>query len=222
MAAAEALYTTRSGAPFSLFTIGASSTARSARPSTSRCRRLLSFLADQLVERQGRGHQRPQSALPGDSTAPATTRRSSRHLLDVPAHDRLRHSWSRRSSALGMLLLVARNARRPRGAGCAILACAIALPFARERAGWIFTEMGRQPWVVFGAAEDRRRRSRRASRRGEVGLTSLIVFTLLYGAARGRRGRAAGPVREEPAARTPRARATARRPTTPPTSAIAY
>ena len=45
--------------------------------------------------------------------------------------------------------------------------------------GWIFTEMGRQPWVVFGQLKTE------AGVSPSVGLgsvlTSLIVFTLLYG-----------------------------------------
>ena len=55
------------------------------------------------------------------------------------------------------------------------------LPVVRAtRFGWIFTEMGRQPWVVFGlmttangVSPRRQRRSRRC--------ISLIVLTLLYG-----------------------------------------
>jgi cytochrome d ubiquinol oxidase subunit I len=52
-------------------------------------------------------------------------------------------------------------------------------PFAANSVGWIFTEMGRQPWVVFGILPTS------AGVSPSVGtatvLTSLIVFTLLYG-----------------------------------------
>ena len=44
--------------------------------------------------------------------------------------------------------------------------------------GWIFTEMGRQPWLVFGQMKTAAGVS--ANSAGEV-LASLIVFTLLYG-----------------------------------------
>ncbi|WP_439675926.1 cytochrome ubiquinol oxidase subunit I [Embleya sp. MST-111070] len=56
----------------------------------------------------------------------------------------------------------------------------IAFPFAANSFGWIFTEMGRQPWLVFGVLKTEAGVSPSVST-GEV-LTSLIVFTLLYGA----------------------------------------
>ncbi|MEU8131990.1 cytochrome ubiquinol oxidase subunit I [Streptodolium elevatio] len=55
----------------------------------------------------------------------------------------------------------------------------LAFPLAGNSFGWIFTEMGRQPWVVFGVLKTESAVSPSVST-GEV-LTSLIVFTLLYG-----------------------------------------
>ncbi|MCF2526533.1 cytochrome ubiquinol oxidase subunit I [Yinghuangia soli] len=55
----------------------------------------------------------------------------------------------------------------------------IAFPLLGNSFGWIFTEMGRQPWVVFGVLKTEAAVSPSVSA-GEV-LTSLIVFTLLYG-----------------------------------------
>ena len=52
------------------------------------------------------------------------------------------------------------------------------LPLAANSFGWIFTEMGRQPWLVFGQMKTAAGVS--ANSGGEV-LTSLIVLTLLYG-----------------------------------------
>jgi cytochrome d ubiquinol oxidase subunit I len=56
---------------------------------------------------------------------------------------------------------------------------AIGLPMLGNAAGWIFTEMGRQPWVVFGVLRTEQGVST------AVGpfsvLTSLIVFTVIYG-----------------------------------------
>ena len=54
------------------------------------------------------------------------------------------------------------------------------LPVAANSFGWIFTEMGRQPWTVFGLMTTPRSVSPGVSA-GEV-LTSLVAFTLLYGA----------------------------------------
>jgi len=55
----------------------------------------------------------------------------------------------------------------------------IALPFLANSVGWIFTEMGRQPWSVFGVLKTADSVSPTVPA-GSV-LTSLIVFTLLYG-----------------------------------------
>ncbi len=60
-----------------------------------------------------------------------------------------------------------------------LLLWAIALPFIANSTGWIFTEMGRMPWAVFGVMRVEDGVSTAVSA-GEV-LLSLIVFTLLYG-----------------------------------------
>ena len=54
------------------------------------------------------------------------------------------------------------------------------LPLLANSFGWIFTEMGRQPWLVMGLMTTQTGVSPGVSA-GEV-LTSMIVFTLLYGA----------------------------------------
>ncbi len=54
------------------------------------------------------------------------------------------------------------------------------LPYIANSAGWILTEVGRQPWVVFGLMKTTDAVSPMVTA-GEV-LFSLIVFTLLYGA----------------------------------------
>ena len=56
---------------------------------------------------------------------------------------------------------------------------AIPLPFIANAMGWIFTEMGRQPWVVQGLLLTRDAVSPTVSG-GYVAIT-LIGFTLLYG-----------------------------------------
>ena len=56
----------------------------------------------------------------------------------------------------------------------------LALPYIANSAGWIFTEIGRQPWIVFGLQKTADAVSPSVSA-GEV-LTTLIGFTLLYGA----------------------------------------
>lgn len=61
-----------------------------------------------------------------------------------------------------------------------LLPWAIALPVLANSFGWIFTEIARQPWIVFGLQKTQDAVSK-ASSAGEV-LTSLIVFVVLYGA----------------------------------------
>jgi len=56
---------------------------------------------------------------------------------------------------------------------------AAALPFIASSAGWVFTEMGRQPWVVFGLLKTQDGVSPTVSS-AEVWIT-LVGFTLLYG-----------------------------------------
>ncbi|MGX2995912.1 cytochrome ubiquinol oxidase subunit I [Streptomyces sp. JNUCC 64] len=54
----------------------------------------------------------------------------------------------------------------------------LAFPLIANSWGWIFTETGRQPWVVYGVLETRNAVSPGVSQ-GEV-ITSMVVFTLLY------------------------------------------
>jgi cytochrome bd ubiquinol oxidase subunit I len=56
---------------------------------------------------------------------------------------------------------------------------AVALPFIASLTGWTFTEMGRQPWVVFGLMKTSEGNSPSVSA-AEVWIT-LVGFTLLYG-----------------------------------------
>ncbi len=57
---------------------------------------------------------------------------------------------------------------------------AIALPYLANTTGWLMTEIGRQPWVVFGLM----RTDQAFSPNLQPGmvLASLIILTLVYGA----------------------------------------
>ena len=54
---------------------------------------------------------------------------------------------------------------------------ALALPFIANTTGWIFTEMGRQPWIVYGLLKT-------AKGVSDVGtgyvVTTLVGFTAIY------------------------------------------
>lgn len=56
---------------------------------------------------------------------------------------------------------------------------AIALPVIGTSTGWIFTEVARQPWIVFGIMRTEDAASPNVS--VSMLLTSLIVYTVLYG-----------------------------------------
>src|SRR5699024_2798042 len=59
-----------------------------------------------------------------------------------------------------------------------VMVFAIALPFIANSTGWIMTEMGRQPWVVFGKMKTEDAVSSSVTF-NEV-LFSLISFTAMY------------------------------------------
>jgi len=59
-----------------------------------------------------------------------------------------------------------------------ILPLAIVLPYFANTTGWMFTEIARQPWIVFGLQRTQDAVSKSVTS-AEV-LTSLILFTLVY------------------------------------------
>jgi cytochrome d ubiquinol oxidase subunit I len=61
-----------------------------------------------------------------------------------------------------------------------LLVPAIVLPYAANTSGWVFTEIGRVPWIVFGVMKIESAVSPNVTA-GEV-LFSLVAFTLLYAA----------------------------------------
>jgi cytochrome bd ubiquinol oxidase subunit I len=175
MAAAEALYHTAQPAPFSLFTIGALNGTRAIFELD--IPRVLSFLAtgNWSARVQGIDNLQAQYAAqygPGSYTP----------IIPVTY-------WSFRvmigAGMLAALIALAalwatRKGRLPRSkwllGGAVILPL---LPLLGNTAGWIMTEMGRQPWLVYGQLKTAAGVS--ANSGGEV-LASLIIFTLLYGA----------------------------------------
>ena len=60
-----------------------------------------------------------------------------------------------------------------------LLPFAMALPYLANAAGWIMTEIGRQPWIVFGLLKTAQAVSPSVDA-GSI-LISLLIFTLLYG-----------------------------------------
>ena len=184
MAAAEGLYDTETSAGFSIFTVG---TLDGSKETFSiKVPGLLSFLGtgstdgevqgiNQLREQyQEEYGQDPGAAYysPGDYTPVIPlTYWTFRIMIGLGLLA---------AAVAGWILWATRKGAAP--AGRAIVWAAIALPFLPLFAnsfGWIFTEMGRQPWSVFGLMTTAQSVS------PGVGATqmliSLITLTLLYG-----------------------------------------
>jgi cytochrome d ubiquinol oxidase subunit I len=184
MAAAEALYNSEaSNAPFSLFTVG--SLDGSQEKFSVKVPGLLSFLATGRFDGSVEGINELKAAYEKQYGADATARVfSESYTPTIPLT-----YWSFRLmiglGMVGALIAVAvlwstRRDRIPQHRlwVWAILATPL-LPLFANSFGWIFTEAGRQPWIVFGLMTTSSGISPSVSA-GEV-WTSLITFTLLYG-----------------------------------------
>ena len=79
---------------------------------------------------------------------------------------------------IGLLLWRAGRLERSRWFARAAVA-AVALPFIGNTAGWIFTEVGRQPWIVFGLLQTSKAASPNVDALSVA--ATLVGFTALYG-----------------------------------------
>ena len=60
-----------------------------------------------------------------------------------------------------------------------VMLLAMALPYLANTAGWLITEMGRQPWIVYGLQKTAEAVS--TAMPASYILLTLIGFTLIYG-----------------------------------------
>jgi cytochrome d ubiquinol oxidase subunit I len=174
MASAEALWESADPAPMSLFTWGNEPERRDVF--AIKVPGLLSFLAHNRFSGEVRGIKDIQAQYeatfgPGDYAPPI--------------------KWTywlfRAMVGAGMVMLVLAAwalwaALKDRFDGSrrllALLVPAIVLPYIANSTGWIFTEIGRVPWIVFGVMKIENGVSPNVTS-GEV-LLSLVVFTALY------------------------------------------
>jgi cytochrome bd ubiquinol oxidase subunit I len=175
MAAAEALYETSQPASFSVFTIGSLDGSREVF--SVRIPNILSFLATGDFEGRVEGINDLQAAY-AQQYGPADYRPiipitywSFRLMIGMGALAAL--------AALWMLWTLRRGSIRPNRWVVAVAVLLPLLPLAANSIGWIFTELGRQPWIVFGLMGTAAGVSPGTSSL-EVALT-LVTFTLLYG-----------------------------------------
>jgi cytochrome d ubiquinol oxidase subunit I len=183
MAAAEALYDTEQPAAFSVFTIG--SLDGSEEIFSIKVPRLLSFLAENDLDARvvGINQLREEYRETYGQDPGAAYYSAGDYTPVIPVT-----YWTfRLMIGLGMvaiagaalLLWATRRGRLPAGRGWQWLAGALPLlPLAANSFGWVFTEMGRQPWAVFGLMTTASAVSPGVSA-GEA-LTSLLALTLLY------------------------------------------
>jgi cytochrome d ubiquinol oxidase subunit I len=174
MAAAEALYTTSDAASFSLFTVGTLNGGREVW--SVRVPYLLSLIATldphgtvQGINNVERAYQARYG--PGD------------YKPDVPVtywSFRLMIGFGALASLLGLAgLWLTRRRRIPAGQWFYRVAIwSVPLPYLAATMGWIFTEMGRQPWTVFGILQTSQSVSPGVPLSSVI--ISLAVFTLLY------------------------------------------
>ena len=183
MAAAEALYDTEQPADFSLFTVGTPD--GTSEKFAIKVPNLLSFLAtgtwDGKVE--GINDLREQYRQEYGQDPGASYYTAGDYVPNIPVT-----YWTFRfmiglgvvvAAGAALVLWLTRKGRTPTGRWFGVMA--LTLPFLAVFAnsfGWIFTEMGRQPWVVFGLMTTENGVSPSVSTFEAA--TSLIVLTLLY------------------------------------------
>jgi len=181
MAAAEGLYETTTSAPFSVLSVGPLDGSKAVN--IIEVPGLLSFLATGTFDGEVKGinplEEKYQEKFAGNRLTEAD---SYKPIIPVTY-------WSFRfmmglgffaAAGGALILLVTRKGRQPtsKWLGRLAISLPIALVFANSW-GWIFTEMGRQPWVVFGYMTTATGVSPGVST--FEAWTSLIVLTLLYG-----------------------------------------
>jgi len=175
MAAAEALYETEKPASFSAFTVGTLDGSKEIF--SIKVPYLLSFLATGHFDGEVKGINSLQDAYeqlygPG-SYKPniPLTYWTFRLMIGVGMLSAAIAAW---------LLWTTRRGRAPARRLVWLAAPLPLLPLIANTFGWIFTETGRQPWLVFGLLPTASGVSP-GTTSGEV-ITSLAGFTLLYGA----------------------------------------
>jgi cytochrome d ubiquinol oxidase subunit I len=176
MAAAEALWETEDPASLSILTIG-DLTLRN-EVFSIRIPNLLSFLSFNQVYGEVRGINDLQSEFeetfgPGDFVPPvAIIYWSFRIMIGIGVLLLL----------LGLygLFLVMGDSIETHSTGLKLFLYALILPYLANASGWILTEVGRVPWVVYGLLTLEEGISPTVP--GSLVVTSLVLFTLIYAA----------------------------------------
>jgi cytochrome bd ubiquinol oxidase subunit I len=175
LAAMEALWNTESPASFSIFTIGNQDTRSDVF--AIKVPYVLSFLAHDSFTAPVQGINQLQAEYvklygPGNYIPPVVvTYWGFRFMVGAGMFMAL-------LAAVGLYLFVKKQLFNRRWILWTFVG-AIALPYIANSAGWIFTEMGRQPWLVFGLLKTSAGVSPNVS--SAMVLFTLITFIVLYG-----------------------------------------
>jgi cytochrome d ubiquinol oxidase subunit I len=176
IAAAEALWTSEDPASFSILTVGDLSQRREVF--SIRLPRLLSLLAYNQLEGKVKGiydlqAEYEQAFGPGDYIPPVAVVYWTFRIMVGAGFLLL-------LLAFYALFLVMGEAYDQRTLALGLFPWALALPYLANTAGWLMTEVGRFPWVVFQVM----RLESAVSPTVPAGLVlaSLLGFTLVYGA----------------------------------------
>jgi cytochrome d ubiquinol oxidase subunit I len=174
MAAAEALYKTTENASFSIFSLGTPDGAHEIF--SIRIPYLLSFLSTHTFTGEVEGindlqAQYVQQYGPGDYSP----------IIWITYWS---FRWMIALGGLGALVSLAglwltRKGKDPKPWQWKVAIWSAPLPLLAALVGWIFTEMGRQPWIVFGLMKTEDGVSPNVT--GLTVAISLLAFTLVYG-----------------------------------------
>jgi len=176
MAAAEALWENADPASMSLFTFGNEPERRDVF--AIRIPRLLSLLAYNRLDGEVKGIKNLEAEYeakygPGNYAPPIALSYWNFRLM-------VGSGFLMAFLALLGLYLVLKNQFEGRAWYLRLMPYALFLPYLANTTGWLLTELGRQPWIVFGLMKTDQAVSPTVTA-GMV-LTSLVTFTLLYGA----------------------------------------
>jgi cytochrome d ubiquinol oxidase subunit I len=178
MASAEALYNSEQPASFSLLTIG---DLQGKEVFAIRIPDILSLLACNNLTCEVKGINDLQAEYtqqygPDDYVPPlAWTYWSFRVMVGA--------GFLMALLAFYALFLVLRNKAEHSKRFLRILPFAMLLPYLANTSGWLLTELGRQPWIVFGLMKTAAGVSNVVG--GLAVLFSLVLFTAVYGALMG-------------------------------------
>ncbi|MET7752014.1 cytochrome ubiquinol oxidase subunit I [Micromonospora sp. NPDC005367] len=174
MAAAEGLYNTESPASFSVLTVG----------SLDGSREVFAIKIPYLLSYLGTGHLNGTVHGIDDLQAQyASQYGAGNYAPIIPVtywSFRFMIAFGMAAAAIALLVLWTHRKGRTPSSKWLLRAGLVmpVLPLLASSFGWIFTEMGRQPWIVFGEMLTRNGVSRSVSLT-EV-LTSFTAFTLIY------------------------------------------